>query len=228
MAKMRSRTLPAIIAVAAVALATMPLQRTSAQSSDALPRRAALPTEIPSPQLPVTPTVAPGYRAPETEPSDPGLVGVTQNPFVGISLQDAVGMALVKNTDLAVSASNVRIARYRIVQAKSNFDVHLQVQPSSSFSVTPPENLFFAGPGVGGFGYTCTSFFGEPFPCSTTGPGYIVQHQYSFQSGVGGQGASGTQYSASITQIRTYNNTIINTFNPYYQAIRISRSHSRC
>jgi outer membrane protein TolC len=219
MAKMRSRTLPAIIAVAAVALATMPLQRTSAQSSDALPRRAALPTEIPSPQLPVTPTVAPGYRAPETEPSDPGLVGVTQNPFVGISLQDAVGMALVKNTDLAVSASNVRIARYRIVQAKSNFDVHLQVQPSSSFSVTPPENLFFAGPGVGGFGYTCTSFFGEPFPCSTTGPGYIVQHQYSFQSGVGGQGASGTQYSASITQIRTYNNTIINTFNPYYQAI---------
>ena len=129
------------------------------------------------------------------------------------------GWRSLKNTDLAVSASNVRIARYRIVQAKSNFDVHLQVQPSSSFSVTPPENLFFAGPGVGGFGYTCTSFLGEPFPCSTTGPGYIVQHQYSFQSGVGGQGANGTQYSASITQIRTYNNTIINTFNPYYQAI---------
>jgi outer membrane protein TolC len=217
---MKSRRISAIVAVAAVALAVMPLQRTSAQPNDALPRRAILPTEIPSPQLPVTPTVAPGYRAPEVEPSDPGLVGITQNPFVGISLQDAVGMALVKNTDLAVSASNVRIARYRIVQAKSNFDVHLQVQPSSSFSVTPPENLFFAGPGVQGSGYTCyNEFTGGPFPCSTTGPGYIVQHQYSFQSGVTGQGINGTQYGASITQIRAYNNTIINDFNPYYQAI---------
>jgi len=63
-------------------------------------------------------------------------------------------MALVKNPELAISASNVRIARYRIVQAKANFDVQLHVEPSSNFSVTPPENLFFAGPGIGGSGYT--------------------------------------------------------------------------
>jgi len=69
---------------------------------------------------------------------------------VGISLQDAVGMALVKNPELAISASNVRIARYRVVQDKGNFDVQLHVEPSSNFSVTPPENLFFAGPGPSG------------------------------------------------------------------------------
>jgi HAE1 family hydrophobic/amphiphilic exporter-1 len=215
----RARALQAAVAATAILIAALPLQRTSAQPDDSLPHRAVLPTEIPSPQLPSAPTVAPGYRAPEVEPSSPGIIGVTQSPFVGISLQDAVGMALVKNTDLAVSASNVRIARYRVVQAKSNFDVHLQVEPSSSFSVTPPENLFFAGPGVQGSGYLCQPIgFGTPQPCSTTGPGYIIQHQYSFQSGVSGQTANGLQYSAGITQTRTYNNVIINTFNPYYLA----------
>jgi outer membrane protein TolC len=214
------RAVPAIVALAAVLLATLPLQPISAQNDAGLPRRAVLPTEIPSPQMPSPPTVAAGYRAPEVEPSDPGIVGVTRNPFVGISLQDAIGMALVKNNTLAVSASNARIARYRVIQAKSNFDVHLQVEPSSSFYVQPPENLFFAGPGVQTAGYKCfPAGFGTPVPCSTTGPGNIIQHQYSFQSGINGQGISGTQYSASIAQIRTYNNTIINTFNPYYQAI---------
>jgi outer membrane protein TolC len=217
----RARALPAIVALVAVVLAALPLQPISAQLDDKLPRRAALPTEIPSPRMAVVPSVAPGYRAPEVEPGNPGIVGVTQSPFVGISLQDAVGMALLKNPTLAISASNVRIARYRIVQAKSNFDVQLHVEPSSNYSVTPPENLFFAGPGVEGHGYTCEGIFiGQtPFPCSTTGPGNIIQHQYSFASGITGQSVNGLQYGASITQIRTYNNLIINTFNPYYQAI---------
>lgn len=214
------RALPATVALGAVVLATLPVAPISAQSDPALPRRAVLPTEIPSPHMPSPPSVAAGYRAPDVEPSDPGIVGVTRNPFVGISLQDAIGMALVKNNNLAVSASNVRIARYRIVQAKANFDVHLQVEPSSSFYVQPPENIFFAGPGVQTAGYTCNpAGLGTPYPCSTTGPGNIIQHQYSFQSGVNGQGINGTQYSASISQIRTYNNVIINSFNPYYQAI---------
>jgi HAE1 family hydrophobic/amphiphilic exporter-1 len=215
----KSRAFPALVAVTAVLLATLPMQPTAAQSDAGLPRRVVLPTEIPSPNLPSPPSVAPGYRAPVVEPSDPGIVGVTRNPFVGISLQDAVGMALVKNNNLAVSASNVRIARYRVVQAKANFDVHLQVEPSSSFYVQPPENIFFAGPGVQSGGYLCQPFLGTPSPCSTTGPGNIIQHQYSFQSGINGQGISGTQYSASISQVRTYNNLIINSFNPYYQAI---------
>ncbi len=216
----KSRALPALVALAAVFLATLPAPPIAAQSDSGLPRRAVLPTEIPSPNMPSPPSVAAGYKAPVVEPSDPGIVGVTRNPFVGISLQDAIGMALLKNDNLAISASNARIARYRVVQAKANFDVHLQVEPSSSFYVQPPENLFFAGPGVQGSGYTChNQFTGQPFPCSTTGPGYIYQHQYSFQSGITGQGINGTQYSASITQIRTYNNIIINTFNPYYQAI---------
>jgi HAE1 family hydrophobic/amphiphilic exporter-1 len=215
----RVRALPAVLAIAALVLAALPSERTSAQMSAAtLPRHATLPTAIPTPSFAPVPTVAAGYRAPEAQPSSPGIIGVTQNPFVGISLQDAVGMALLKNPELAISASNVRIARYRVVQAKANFDVQLHVEPSSNFSVTPPENLFFAGPGQFGYGYTCNNNFGGTYPCATSGPGNIIQHQYSFASGVSGQTVNGLQWGASITQARTYNNVIINTFSPYYQA----------
>jgi outer membrane protein TolC len=215
----RVRAVPAALAIVALALAALPSERTSAQMDDAPPRHATIPTPIPTPSFASIPAVASGYRAPQAEPSSPGIIGVTQSPFVGISLQDAVGMALVKNPELAISASNVRIARYRIVQAKANFDVQLHVEPSSSFSVTPPENLFFAGPGIGGSGYTCFNPFGGGFySCSTSGPGNISQHQYSFQSGVSGQTVNGLQWGAGITQTRTYNNVIINSFNPYYQA----------
>ncbi|MGC9993302.1 MAG: TolC family protein [Candidatus Cybelea sp.] len=214
---MRTKSaLPAVVAIAALALAALPSERTSAQGGA---RHATIPTPIPTPSFASVPTVAPGYRAPEAEPSSPGIIGVTQNPFVGISLQDAVGMALVKNPELAISASNVRIARYRVVQAKGNFDAQLRVEPSSNFSVTPPENLFFAGPGNFGYGYTCQPpFVGPPYPCATNGPGNIIQHQYSFASGVSGQTVNGLQWGAGITQTRTYNNVIINTYNPYYQA----------
>ncbi|MGC2634523.1 MAG: TolC family protein [Candidatus Cybelea sp.] len=217
MQPVRVRALPAVLAIAALVLAALPSERTSAQV-DARSQRANLPTPIPTPSFASVPTVAPGYRAPNAEPSSPGIIGVTQNPFVGISLQDAIGMALVKNPELAISASNVRIARYRIVQAKANFDVQLHVEPSSNFSVTPPENLFFAGPGQFGYGYSCFGFGGGTVPCATSGPGNIIQHQYSFQSGVSGQTVNGLQWGAGITQARTYNNVIINSFNPYYQA----------
>jgi HAE1 family hydrophobic/amphiphilic exporter-1 len=218
MQHVRVRALPAVVAIAALVIAALPSERTSAQMSAALPRRATLPTPIPTPRFAPIPKVAPGYRAPEAEPSSPGIIGVTQSPFVGISLQDAVGMALVKNPELAISASNVRIARYRVVQDKGNFDVQLHVEPSSNFSVTPPENLFFAGPGTFGYGYTCRFGVGAPYPCATNGPGNIIQHQYSFASGVSGQTVNGLQWGAGITQTRTYNNVIINSFNPYYQA----------
>ena len=217
MQDVRVRALPPVIAIVALVLAALPSEPTSAQVG-ARSQHAMIPTPIPTSSLASIPTVAPGYRAPEVEPSSPGIIGVTQKPFVGISLQDAVGMALVKNPELAISASNVRIARYRIVQDKGNFDAQLHVEPSSNFSVTPPENLFFAGPGNFGYGYTCHPLFGSPYPCATNGPGNIIQHQYSFASGVTGQTVNGLQWGAGITQTRTYNNVIINTYSPYYQA----------
>jgi outer membrane protein TolC len=187
----------------AVVLATLPVQRTAAQLE---------------PQFPVVPSVAPGYRAPQVVPSAAEIVGVTQQPFVGISLQDAIAMALLKNPNLAVSASNVRIARYTIVEVKGAYDVQLQLKPSSSFSVQPPQNAFEAGPGQVGR-YTPRPGSGStPGAIYTTGPGNIIQHESAFQYGIGGQTENGMTYQAGIQQSRTYNNTIFNAYNPYYIA----------
>jgi len=197
------RSLPAIVGAMAVVLAALPVQRTAAQLE---------------PTVPVVPSVAPGYRAPQVAPSAAQIVGVTQQPFVGISLQDAIAMALLKNPNLAVSASNVRIARYTVVEVKGAYDVQLALRPSSSFSVQPPDNAFEAGPGDVGR-YTPKPGSGStPGAIYTTGPGNIIAHESAFQYGVGGQTENGLTYQAGIAQSRTYNNTVFNAYNPYYIA----------
>lgn len=197
---MKIRALGAFLVTAAITIAALTPPRISAQQ-------------------PSVPNIAPGYRAPTAEPSPPAIAGVLAQPFVGISLQDAVAMALARDPQLAVSASNVRIARFNIVEAKAPFDVQLRLQPSSSYSVTPPSNIFFAGPGLGGM-YLCKpiGIFATPQPCEVTGPGNVVQHQYQFQGGLSGQTVNGASWSAGIVRTRTINNTIINTFNPIYQS----------
>lgn len=167
---------------------------------------------------PVVPDVAPGFRAPSATPSPPSVVGVTQQPFVAISLQDAVSMALLRNPNLAITAGNVRIARYNVVASKGAFDTQLHLEPSSSNQVTPPENVFFAGPGQTG-AYRCYDRYGHRYyTCYAEGPGNILQHVYQFQGGLGGQTVNGLLWNASITRSRTFNNTIVNFFNPYYQS----------
>ncbi len=205
-----TRLLSALVAAGALAMAALPLQPTSAQLDDHLPSSVAIPTTIPTLVLAPVPSVAPGYRAPQVTPGAPAIIGVTQQPFVGISLQDAIAMALIKNPNLAISASNFRIARYNVVQAKGAYDVALHLEPSSNFSVGPPQNFLEAGPGQLGV-YT-------PGPEYTSGPGNIIQHQSAFQYGLSGQTENGTAYQAEITQSRTYNNTLFNAYNPYYLA----------
>jgi outer membrane protein TolC len=207
---LRTRALSALIAITALTTAVWPLQRISAQPNAALPNRATIPTSIPTMLLPAVPSVAPGYRAPDVPSGGAQIIGVTQQPFVGISLQDAIAMSLLNNPKLAVSASNFRIARYNIVQVKGAYDVALHLEPQSNFSVSPPENFLEAGPG--GLG----SYAGDPKP--TTGPGNIIQHQSTSGYGLGGQTENGTSYQAGITQSRTYNNTTFNAYNPYYLA----------
>jgi len=214
----RKGTLPTIIAIGALALAVLPVTRTSAQLDDTLPRRATLPTQIPSPNLPVIPSVAPGYRAPQAVPSAPQIVGVAQQPFVTISLQDAIAMSLLRNPNLAVSASDVRIARYAVVEVKGAYDVQLQVKPSSSFSVQPPVNLIEAGPGDVGTYLITPNPSKTPGVIYTQGPGNIIQHQSALQYGLGGQTRNGMTYQAGIQQSRNYNNTTLSAYDPYYLA----------
>jgi outer membrane protein TolC len=145
--------------------------------------------------LPKVPNVAPGYAAPTNAPLPTGeLVGVNQ-PFVGIGLQDAITMALQRNTDLAVSESNNRIANYQIVAAKGAYDVQFQLEPQYVHSVQPATSLFASGP--------------------NGGP--ITQISDGVSAAFTGLTASGGRYSLSGSQQAIQSNAELNSYNPYYQ-----------
>jgi outer membrane protein TolC len=154
-----------------------------------------IPTPVPTPVTPVVPTVAPGYKAPDVRPTSANIVGVTQQPFVGISLDNAIGMALLKNPDLAVAASNVHVAAYQVQEAKGANDVRFFVEPSVKHDTNPALNPFFSGG---------TDF--QPY----------VQNYQTQQAGVEGQFETGTQYNINVSQTKVNDNTFINSFNPYY------------
>ena len=160
-----------------------------------LPQAAAIPTPVPTPVTPAVPTVAPGYKAPAVAPASADIVGVTQQPFVGISLDTAIGMALLKNPNLSVAASDTRIASYQVQEAKGANDVRFFVEPSVKHETSPALNAFFSGG---------TDF--EP----------IVQNYQTQEAGVQGQFETGTQYNVNVSQTKVNDNTYINAFNPYY------------
>lgn len=190
---MKNQSLVVSLLIASIALAANPAFAWAAPAS---PARASVPTPIPQPQLPVTPAVAPGYGAPEAQPSPPDIVGVTAQPFVGISLNDAIGMALLKNPDLAIAAANTRVASYQIAAARGAYDVRFFVEPSIKHDTVAPQNAFFSGPNFGP----------------------ITQNYQNLQAGVSGQLENGAQYNVNVSQTRVDDNTIINAFNPYYLA----------
>lgn len=167
----------------------------AASAKPTLPPAAAIPTPVPTPVTPPVPTVAPGYKAPANPPANADIVGVTQQPFVGISLENAIGMALLKNPNLSVAASNTRVATYQVQQAKGANDVHLFVEPSVKHDTNPALNAFFSGG---------TDF--QP----------IVQNYQTQEAGVQGQLETGTQYNINVSQTKVNDNTYINAFNPYY------------
>jgi len=108
-----------------------------------------LPPPPQPPVLPLVPNIAPGYSAPSVGLPPGELVGVDQQPFVGISLSDAIAMALRRNTDLAVAQANRRIAGFQIVSAQGAYDVRFQVQPTYEHTVAAPLSPFQAGPNFG-------------------------------------------------------------------------------
>jgi HAE1 family hydrophobic/amphiphilic exporter-1 len=158
---------------------------------------AAVPTPAPVPVLPKIPVVAPGYAAPPVPAASPNVIGVTQQAFVGISLPNAVGMALSKNPDLEVVEVNRRIAGYQIVAAQGAFDMRFSVQPQYQYITEAPQNAFFAGPNFGP----------------------IVQRNTSVSAGVQGITPAGQQYSVNASGRQTHDNTTINSFDPYYPTV---------
>jgi outer membrane protein TolC len=155
---------------------------------------------LPTPPLPLVlppvPDVAPGYAAPpQAQLPNGSLVGVDAEPFVGIKLDDAIAMALQRNTDLAVAQSNQRISNYQIIAAQGAYDVKFQLAPQFQRSSTAAVSSFEAGPG------------GGP----------VVQDTAGVTGGFSGQLRGGQQFSVSANQTYVNSNTTINSYNPFYE-----------
>jgi HAE1 family hydrophobic/amphiphilic exporter-1 len=174
----------------------MPAAPAFAQATPAPPPQTDIPPPPRTPVLPAVPNVAGGYAAPANAPLPNGdLVGVTQSPFVGIELRDAVTMALERNADLAVAESNRRISGYQIVAAKGSYDVQFQLQPQYVHGVQPATTPFAAGP--------------------NGGP--ITQISDGVSAAFTGLTTSGGRYSLSASQQAIQNTAALDSYNPYYQ-----------
>ena len=151
--------------------------------------------------LPAVPNIAPGFSAPVNAVPNGDLVGVQQQPFVGLTLQDAIAMSLQRNTDLAIAQSNRRIANYQIIAAQGAYDVRFQLVPQYSHSVSPAISSFQSGPG------------GGPVTQDTAGVTAAFQ----------GITERGGRYSAGVVGTRVTSNSTINSYDPFYQtALQLS------
>ncbi len=182
----------------ALALAAVPSPAASAAPPAPIPTASpsliAVPSDTHGLVLPAVPAVEPTFR-PSTVPLPPGgIVGVDE-PFVGISIDDAVNMALLRNTDLAIAQSNRRIAGYQVVAVAGAYDVKFQVQPMYQVDVEPPTSPFSTGP--------------------NGGP--ITQVSAGAMGGFSGNTTSGGNYKVFTSAQRVDNNSVFNGFNPYYQ-----------
>jgi len=167
-----------------------PQSAPSSQPDTGLP-----PPPVP-PVLPPVPAVAPGYAAPTGSALPTGaLVGLNAEPFVGIALDDAIGMALGRNTDLAVAQSNQRIANYQIIAANGAYDVKFQLAPQYQNSSTAAVSSFESGP--------------------NGGP--ITQDTVGATAGFNGDLRGGQHFSVGANQQYVSSNVTIDSYNPYYQ-----------
>jgi outer membrane protein TolC len=146
--------------------------------------------------LPPVPNIESGPTAPVNVVPNGDLVGVQQQPFVGLALRDAIAMALQRNTDLALAQSNRRISNYQIVAAEGAYDVRFQLAPSYSHSVTAAVSLFQTGPN------------GGPITQDTAGATASVQ----------GETQSGVHYSVGLNGSRITSDSLANSYNPFYNA----------
>jgi HAE1 family hydrophobic/amphiphilic exporter-1 len=167
---------------------------TNAQTPGANIRGAANPPPPVPVVLPIVP-VLPPFSSPVNALPNPDLVGVQQQPFVGLALQDAVVMALQRNTQLAVAQSNRRIANYQIIAAKGAYDVNFQLVPSYSHSVAPVVSAFN------------TNAQGGPVTTDTA----------NATAGFRGLTQRGGTYSANLVATRVSSDSAFNSYNPFYE-----------
>jgi outer membrane protein TolC len=188
-----------VLYVVALALALVPAPSPSPSPfpqpiSTARPILPALPQSDRGLVLPPAPAIEPGFTAAPMTPPEGGLAGV-DGPFIGLSLENAIGMALARNPDLGVAQANRRIAADQIVAARGAYDLSFQLVPSYSYAKSAALSSFAAGP--------------NGAPTETIAA--------AAAAGIGGRTTSGGRFSATTSASRVNNNLAFNSYDPYYQ-----------
>ncbi len=169
-------------------------QQQQSPIATAAPHLIALPRSASGLVLPAVPAIGPTF-APANSALPSGDIAGTDGPFVGLSLDNAVAMALSRNTDLAVSQANRRIAAFQIVAARGAYDVNFQLQPRYIYEKDPAVSSFNAGPN------------GTPVQQITEGA----------QGGFNGNTSTGGRYQITSMAERIDSNSTFNSYEPYYQ-----------
>ncbi len=159
-------------------------------SAAPLARRAGNGAGLVLPPVPVLPSVPP-----QVPPLPSGDIAGAQAAFVGISREAAISMALARNTDLAVSQSSRRIARYTVVAAEGAYDLQFELVPQYEFSDQPAVSVFQSGPN------------GAPGQSISAGA----------TAGVSALTSTGGSFRFSTSAARVDNNIATNSYEPYYQ-----------
>jgi HAE1 family hydrophobic/amphiphilic exporter-1 len=96
-------------------------------------------------QTPVATTPVPAAQPELPRAAVPARVGVTASTPAELSLNDAVGLALKNNADIAVARLGTDAADYRTVAARGAFDATVFANSSFEHAVTPQASLFTGG-----------------------------------------------------------------------------------
>jgi HAE1 family hydrophobic/amphiphilic exporter-1 len=144
----QARTVKSVPVPPIIAPVTLPEGLGAGDPGPSLIERGTSPEKATYPALPALPAPIVVAPAGSVERSAE-LVGVLAKPFVAIRLNDAIAMALVRNTDLAISQANRRIANYRIVSDRGAYDIDFALSPSYQHTVTPPSSPLDTGPDGG-------------------------------------------------------------------------------
>ncbi len=145
--------------------------------------------------LPPVPNIQPAIREPAHPQLPSANIAGANGPFVGLALDDAIAMALARNTDLAVAQSNRRIAQFAIVAAQGAYDLRFQIQPAYSYQATPVVNALQAGPGFAA----------------------VDQTTFGSSANLQAQTPSGGTYTIGTNAARIDNNALFDSYDPYYQ-----------
>src|SRR5687768_13400418 len=136
---------PAINLLAAAIIISISISPVAvAQTGQQQQAKPAQPADRPAQLLQEPPQVAPNYQAPLRPLPSAERVGVESQ--AGLSLEEAIRLALANNNDIDTSRIDTQIAAFEVKAARGIYDPRLTTDLSYERANSPVASLFGGGP----------------------------------------------------------------------------------